>query len=305
MPDKDCLMLQLSKTTKDIYHSLKHLFGYRDPDSTTSLLVRNRQALFDSDVILLSYPRSGNTWSRYVIADFILQNLGFATDAQLPVDFYRVIPSIYTHDITTIIDPRIQLPYRLIKSHHHLDAQQRKCIYIFRDPINALISYYRFLLNHPDTAGALDLFPPDTANQKSITEVGVDQFCLDHVDKWMVHLEKAILRAQADPTQLCLLCYEQLRKAPESGWTTAIEFLGLDKGRIDIHRALKNQSLENRVQILKQTGQEAELAFNVGNAAVDNRQIQIGLSEATQNIIQEKTQVLYGQALALLSATRE
>jgi Sulfotransferase domain len=298
-------MLQLSKTTKGIYYSLKHLFGYRDSDSSASLLLRNRQALQATDIILLSYPRSGNTWSRYVIADFILQSLGFETDAKLPIEFHQVIPSIYTHDITTTIDPRIQLPYRLIKSHHHLDVQQRKCIYIFRDPINTLVSYYRFLLNHPDISGALDLFPPDTAIQKPIAEVGVDQFCLDRVDKWMVHLEKAIHRAQVNPTQLCLLCYEQLRKDPEVGWTTAIEFLGLDKGKININQALKNQSLENRVQILKQTGQEAQLAFNVGNAAVDNRHVQIGVSEATQKIIQEKTQALYRQALTLLPPTME
>jgi hypothetical protein len=293
----EILMMKAYATFQESYSQLKNQLNKWLKLQSTVSYAKNCQLLKDTDIILLSYPRSGNTWSRYVLADLILQAHDFSTSVQLPIDFYQVIPSIYTHKIDTVIDERIRLPYRLIKSHHHGDAIRRRFIYIFRDPINTLISYYRFLVNHPDPSGAIDLFPPKSGEIQDLTQISLDKFCLSHIDPWKEHLEKALLQYQKDPGKVCLLCYEKLRDIPIC-WISVVRFLGLGEEQIDIDRALENQSLENRINILKQTDQKSELAFNVGSADINSTN-RTELSDSVRNVIKANTQSLYDQMSAL------
>ena len=191
--------MKVSHKLKKILRKLsRKLSGKQEP---ISLIKRNRLTLTECDVILLSYPRSGNTWSRYLIADMIFQNLGVNTSTKLPVEFYKIIPSIYTHDLQMVVDKRVSLPYRLIKSHEHKDAENRKFIYIFRNPIDSLSSWYYFLKNNPK---------PEEARKVLNKDIG--ECCLEYVDDWIEHIEESLLRYQQDPSKICWLCYEELHR---------------------------------------------------------------------------------------------
>ncbi len=131
-----------------------------------SLIRKNRQTLKSTDIVLLSFPRSGNTWSRHLLADIVLQVLGFKTDTQLPIEFYKIVPSIYSQDFEAVQDERIHLPYRIIKSHEHKDAKYRKIIYVFRQPKDVLCSFYYFC----------------KANQDPRADLSIDDFCLRQLD---------------------------------------------------------------------------------------------------------------------------
>lgn len=249
---------------------------------------RNRLNLTDRDVIILSYPRSGNTWMRYMIADIILQAHGFQTDSDLPIDFDRVIPSIYKHEIATHIDERIQLPYRIIKSHEFIDAENRKFIYTFRRPTDSLCSFYHYLRNHPHN--------PD--KQELALNLSIEEFCSQEVDEWIKHLEKALSlhSIKENHKNICWVCYEKLHEYPQAALKSVIRFLELDESQIEIDKAIENHTKENQIKVFKKKNQ-ADLNRNIrkGRVGTSIREI----SPETLRMIESKTQALYKEAYAL------
>jgi hypothetical protein len=105
--------------------------------------VLGRQAMakgvttYDDDVWIVSYPRSGNTWTRFLIANLIARGQ--------PVDFStieRQVPDIYLN-----YDPQLRtLPRpRYLKSHEAYRPDYRRVVLIVRDPRDIALSYFHFL----------------------------------------------------------------------------------------------------------------------------------------------------------------
>jgi hypothetical protein len=90
--------------------------------------------VFPDDVFLVSYPRSGNTWTR-----FLLGNLFYQDD---PVTFSNIesrIPEIYFNRDRFLR----QLPRpRMLKSHESFQPHYPRVIYIVRDPRDVAVSFY-------------------------------------------------------------------------------------------------------------------------------------------------------------------
>jgi len=85
-------------------------------------------------VFLVSYPRSGNTWTRFLLGNLISQND--------PVTFSNIearIPEIYfNHDRLLRALPRP----RMLKSHECFQPQYPHVIYIVRDPRDVAVSFF-------------------------------------------------------------------------------------------------------------------------------------------------------------------
>lgn len=93
-------------------------------------------AVFPDDTMIVSYPRSGNTWTRFLIANLLhpREEVSFA-------NIERLIPD--TAAISSRALKRIPRP-RTIKSHEYFDHRYPRVIYIVRDPRDVALSFYNF-----------------------------------------------------------------------------------------------------------------------------------------------------------------
>jgi hypothetical protein len=114
------------------------------------------------DVFIASYPRSGNTWVRFLIANLL------APDEKITFrNIENYVPSIYKSADT--LDAREGRRY--IKSHNPCYELYPKLIYVYRDGRDALVSYYyyaaerTFSLEHSKTS-----FSPLSLNSSRLGE---------------------------------------------------------------------------------------------------------------------------------------
>jgi len=92
--------------------------------------------VFPDDVFIVSYPKSGNTWTRFLIGNLI--------HPQSPADFSNInliIPDpegLSKRQLAGMPRPRY------IKSHQYFDPRYPKVIYVVRDPRDVALSQYHF-----------------------------------------------------------------------------------------------------------------------------------------------------------------
>src|SRR5580700_5193940 len=107
---------------------LKYLLG-------TDIADRNL-AVYPDDTFVVSYPRSGNTWTRFLIASLV-----FPSEVVTFTNIDRMIPDTSSQSNRAL--KRTPRP-RIIKSHQYFDPRYRRVIYIVRDPRDVALSYYDF-----------------------------------------------------------------------------------------------------------------------------------------------------------------
>jgi hypothetical protein len=92
--------------------------------------------VFPDDIFILSYPKSGNTWTRFLVANLVYP--------QKHPDFSNInwiIPDPEALSKRTL--EKLSRP-RILKSHQYFDPRYRRMIYIVRDPRDVALSQYYF-----------------------------------------------------------------------------------------------------------------------------------------------------------------
>jgi sulfotransferase family protein len=162
------------------------------------------------DAFLVSYPKSGNTWLKFMLTSLLSGNeADFDNDSS-------VIANVGSHRAT----PRL-LPDggRLIKSHEPYSNPQkhayRKAIYLVRDGRDVAVSYYHTLIRRGKFEGDFGPF------LRLFLGGGVDGYgpWHQHVESWLA----SPLRANGS---LLVLKYEDLLTEPVQGVGQVMEFLG-------------------------------------------------------------------------------
>jgi hypothetical protein len=93
-------------------------------------------AVFPDDTFLVSYPKSGNTWARFLIANLV--------HPDEKIDFSNVNRMIPGPEVTRNRDLMRTPRPRIIKSHQYFDPRYPRVIYIVRDPRDVVVSQYHF-----------------------------------------------------------------------------------------------------------------------------------------------------------------
>src|SRR5262249_42861126 len=112
---------------------MKHLSRVSDV-LFRKLRIERDITILPDDVFLTSYPRSGNTWTRFLVGNLVNreESVTFA-------NVERLVPDMYKHSDRTL---RALPQPRLLKSHEPFDPRYRRIIYVVRDPRDVAVSNY-------------------------------------------------------------------------------------------------------------------------------------------------------------------
>lgn len=183
-------------------------------------LIRLRQlGLTSADAVLVSYPKSGSTWVRFL--------LGHVLSGE-EVDFDSVrgaLPRIGRHRGA----PRL-LPGggRLVRTHEPLDALARRprqpVVYLVRDGRDVAVSYLHHLRRVGSFEGDLAAFLPRLLSD------GVDSY-----GPWHAHVLGALASRDQGGSPLLIVRYEDLRRDTVGELARIVAFLGIepDTGRVE------------------------------------------------------------------------
>jgi hypothetical protein len=201
--------------------------------------------VYPDDTFLVSFPRSGNTWTRFLVCNLI--------DPDHPVNFAQLearIPEIYyVSDRKLRAFPRP----RVIKSHECFDPRYKKIIYIVRDPRDVFISYYEFQLKRRVIADdcSLEQFLPRFMESAIEPKMGTWR---DHVVSWMA--------TRGDQSNFLLLRYEEMLANTQNEAAKIAAFLGLDSSPERTSRAVDLSSADRMRKLEKEQSQQWDATRN-------------------------------------------
>lgn len=226
-----------------ITHLLNKIDRYFHPSNIYALqpdhdlLRENRSLVKSDDIVLLSYPRSGNTWLRRLLANSILESQQCPPLIQSDIPFETVVPSIYTQSLNPPCLHNYQdVCQRIVKSHEHRDAKGHKTIYLFRNPVDTLVSWYHFVSESPKL---LNQFP-------WIPELSIDEFCLNAVEGWAKHVQMT-----RQYKNILLVEYENLFQNPQKMLGNILDFCHIPRDNIDLGKVIENQSIRKLKPVTK------------------------------------------------------
>lgn len=147
---------------KEIRNKFKRLLKRINSNKTKKNIYENHclwlpwlpKNLTNEDIFLVSYPKSGNTYLRFLIAHAIQIHYNLNRS----VNFFTLeefVPSIRAKGDTVLnhtgLLGRIGFP-RIIKSHSAYNSKYRRVLLIIRDPRDVLVSYYYHVKNYQKRA---------------------------------------------------------------------------------------------------------------------------------------------------------
>ncbi len=194
--------------------------------------------VFPDDTFLVSFPRSGNTWTRFLVGNLIRPNT--------PITFLNVesvipdINALSNHYLDHYPRPR------LLKSHEHFHPRYRKLIYIARDPRDVALSHYNWQRKRQEID---DQFPLDQYISRFIAgNIAGWGSWGEHVLSWMATWHN-------DPDFL-LLQYEAMLADPVRELGRVATFLGIEATHERLATAVDRSSAENMRKMEKDQGGE-------------------------------------------------
>jgi hypothetical protein len=193
--------------------------------------------VFPDDTFIASYPRSGNTWTRFLVANLM--------HPEQPVTFANIETII--PDATALSSrelKRVPRP-RLIKTHEYFEPRYRKVIYLVRDPRDVVLSLYNFRRKYRSVD---DSYPIEQYVAERFLPGDLDVSWGEHVGSW--------LGTRMNRPGFLLVRYEDLLQDPTRELGRLASFLSIAANTEALTHAIEKSSA-NRLRQLEKVEHEA------------------------------------------------
>lgn len=192
----------------------------------------------DDYVFLTSYPKSGNTWMRFIVSN--LKHPDSETNLE---NVLTRIPDIYdfpNHFLESVPSPKV------LKSHEQYDHRYPRTIYVVRDPRACSLSYYHYLLRK----GLISEDVPVDDYIDGFLEGRYSRF-----GTWRDHVRSWLLMKSEDP-DFMMVRYEDLTESPYKPVEEVDRFLEFGSDRNILEQAIENSSFSNLQEKEARAGQD-------------------------------------------------
>lgn len=191
----------------------------------------------DDDVALASYPKSGNTWMRFMLA-----NLMYPSKQVTFENIDSLVPTVYGRYYPFLRKvPRL----RIIKTHECFDPRFERVLLLVRDPRDVAISYYHHLVNCRSLAKdySFDRFVDEFIAGSLPDPFGTWQ---QNVGSW--------LGARVEDDTFLILRYEDLLEEAASGLRRAADLIGFEVTDDQLERAVAASSKTSMQKLEQESG---------------------------------------------------
>jgi estrone sulfotransferase len=209
-----------------------------------------------NDAFIASYPRSGNTWLRFVLFDILVSGQASGFD-----EVNHIIPDVGLHKPAI---PLLPGSGRLIKTHEPFQKEYRKAIYLVRDARDVALSEFAY-------QKALGWIPDDF-------DSFLQQFVRGEVNPfsaWHKHVPDWMDSKLARTPELLLIKFEEMRRNTEDTVVQVLDFLGVDVDRRVVTEAIANNTLKKMQEKEQKSPQLSNTAPNP-NGSEESRFIRTG-----------------------------
>ena len=197
-----------------------------------------------NDAFIASYPRSGNTWLRFVLFDVLVSGQDSGFD-----EVNHIIAEVGLHQPAI---PLLPGRGRLIKTHEAYRRQYGKAIYLVRDVRDVVLSEFAY-------QEALGWIPNDF-------NLFFDRFVRGEVNPftpWHQHVPGWTDSPLAQTDNFLLIKFEDMRRDTEGTVRQVLDFLGVDVDAAVIKAAIAN----NTVKRMQEKEHKSPQLANVAPAA--------------------------------------
>jgi sulfotransferase family protein len=194
--------------------------------------------VFPDDLFLVSYPRSGNTWLRFLLANALRPDETITFGAMA-----RLVPDVYDEPDAVL---RKSPPPRALKSHEPYDPRYPSVLYLVRNPVDVAASYYHYLIKMRVIDEGFD--------QSRFVEAFI-QGSLDGFGTWGDHVT-GWLDAREGDERFVLLRYEDLLDDASVAVREMLRLLGIGRDDDQIQAAVEHSSADELRRLERETATE-------------------------------------------------
>lgn len=236
------------------------------------------------DVLICSYPRSGNTWVRLLLTSYLLYDQGYEFKGANPIHPDRIIPDLHLHSWSDV-DDGIRIPAKIAKTHSVLASLfTRRIIYIARQPVDSLVSYYHFHRRYAERYQKVKYF-------------NVDEFSIVMWRGWAQHVLSFLNHSRSNDD--FFITYELLHRENDLTLRSMLSFLNIDINDEAVKKAVEN----NKFSMLKKIENDNSKTGRFINGEKFFRKGRIGggreeLSQETLDQIDAWSEEIYLEILA-------
>jgi hypothetical protein len=202
----------------------------------------NSLIVFPDDTFIVSYPKSGNTWTRFLIGNLVYSD---------GVDFSninRLVPD--PGDLSRRYLKGLHRP-RILKTHQTFDPRYMKVICVVRDPRDVVLSEYHFDIKRRaiDEGFRIEHFVARFVAGEVNHEYGSWG---ENVGSWVAARQNS--KKFQSGQNFLLVRYEDMKDNPQSELRRIARFLGIDSTEARLVKAVERSSADQMRELEKLQG---------------------------------------------------